>query len=290
MMRILLLGASGQVGQALITSKAADVQITAPDSREVDLRDGNSAQQAVLETRPHVVFNCSAFTRVDDAEGNFSGDAMALNATTPGLLATAARDVGARFIHLSTDYVFDGDGSAPYATDARVNPLNVYGKSKLLGETSVLQNNPDALVVRTAWVHSGSGVNFIATAVNLFLKGKVMHVVDDQVSTPTRALHLANALWLSLSRPDMKGLHHFTDAGVASWYDVAWCVLDTLQRDGMREPGTNVIPVPTSAFPRPAQRPRISLLDKHATWSALGMTPQHWRVGVAASTRELANA
>jgi dTDP-4-dehydrorhamnose reductase len=289
-MHILLLGASGQVGQALQKSAAADIQVSAPTSAHLDLRDGDAARQAVLDTRPDVILNCAAFTRVDDAESTGAGDVLALNATTPGILAQAALDIGARFVHLSTDYVFDGSGLPPYALDAAMHPLSVYGETKMRGEQLVLEHNPKSLIVRTAWVHSGGGVNFIATAVNLFLRGKVMHVVDDQVSTPTRALHLANALWLFLSRPDLSGVYHFTDAGAASWYDVAQCVLDTLQRDGLREPGTAVVPVATTAFPRPAKRPRVSLLDKHATWDALKLTPQHWRVGVAASTRELANA
>jgi len=289
-MRVLLLGGSGQVGQALVNSAAADVQISAPNSSQVDLRNAANLRQAVLDTRPDVVINCAAFTRVDDAETSGQRDALALNATAPEILALAAADVHARFVHLSTDYVFDGAGLPPYTSDATMNPLSVYGDTKMRGEQLVVANNPHALVVRTAWVHSGGGTNFIATAVNLFLRGKVMHVVDDQVSTPTRAVHLANALWLFLARPELKGVYHFTDAGVASWYDVAQCVLDTLQRDGLREPGTAVVPVSTTTFPRPARRPRVSLLDKHATWQALKLTPQHWRVGVAASTRELANA
>lgn len=290
MMHVLLLGSSGQVGRAILRSAAADIHLSAPNSSELDLRKGQETLQAVRDIKPDVIINCAAFTRVDDAENSGAVDAVALNSAAPGILAQAASEIGARFIHLSTDYVFDGAGLPPYATDAAVNPLSAYGESKLRGEQHVVEKNPDALIVRTAWVHSGEGVNFVATAVNLFLRGKVMHVVDDQVSTPTRALHLANALWLFLANPQLKGLHHFTDAGAASWYDVAQCVLETLQRDGMREPGTAIMPVPTTAVPRAAQRPRVSLLDKHATWEALKLTPQHWRIGVAASTRELANA
>ncbi|MBC8088131.1 MAG: dTDP-4-dehydrorhamnose reductase [Phycisphaerae bacterium] len=289
-MHILLLGASGQVGRAVLRSAGADVRFSVPTSAELDLRSAGAARQAVLDIKPDVVINCAAFTRVDDAEESGADDAVALNSVAPGILSGAALEIGARFIHLSTDYVFDGAGLPPYSTSAAVNPLSAYGETKLRGELHTLENNPEALVVRTAWVHSGEGVNFVATAVNLFLKGKVMHVVDDQVSTPTRALHLANALWLFLANPGLKGRYHFTDAGAASWYDVAQCVLETLQRDGIREPGTAVIPVPTTAFPRPARRPRVSLLDKHATWESLKLTPQHWRVGVAASARELANA
>lgn len=288
-MRVLLLGASGQVGRAVIQSATADAVIISPSSAQLNLRDSEALRAFVGDNRSDVIINCAAFTRVDDAEQDIES-ARAINAEAPATLAQAARDVNAHFVHLSTDYVFDGTGEPPYAPAAPVNPLSMYGSSKLDGERGVLAANPNAAVVRTAWVHSGGGTNFVATAVNLFLRGKVMHVVDDQISTPTRALHLATALWALVARPHLSGLHHFTDAGAASWYDVAHCVLDTLQRDGMREPGTAVIPVPTTAFPRPARRPRVSLLDKHESWEALQLTPQHWRVGVAASTRELANA
>ena len=288
-MHVLLLGGSGQVGLALQQSAAAGMVINAPASSALNLTDKSALRQLLHESKPDAVINCAAFTRVDDAEKEVDV-AHALNAVAPDLLARECATLGARFVHVSTDYVFNGNAGAPYGTDAAVQPLSVYGQSKLQGEQLVLSANPNATVVRTAWVHSGAGVNFVATAVGLFLRGKVMHVVDDQISTPTRALHLAQALWAVVARPEIRGLHHFTDAGVASWYDVAQCVLDTLQRDGMREPGTAVVPVPTTAFPRPARRPRVSVLDKHATWEALKITPQHWRVGVAASTRELANA
>lgn len=288
-MRVLLLGGSGQVGLALQQSVAAGVSISAPSSSALNLKDESALRSAVRDETPDVVINCAAFTRVDDAEKEVD-TATAFNAAAPEILAHECAQRGTRFVHVSTDYVFDGEAGAPYVAESDVRPLSVYGQSKLQGERLVLSANPNATVVRTAWVHSGGGVNFVATAVGLFLRGKVMHVVDDQISTPTRALHLAQALWAVVARPDVTGLHHFTDAGVASWYDVAQCVLDTLQRDGMREPGTAVVPVPTTAFPRPARRPRVSVLDKHATWEALKITPQHWRVGVAASTREIANA
>lgn len=288
-MRVLLLGGSGQVGLALQQSVAAGVSISAPSSSALNLKDESALRSAVRDETPDVVINCAAFTRVDDAEKEVD-TATAFNAAAPEILAHECAQRGTRFVHVSTDYVFDGEAGAPYVAESDVRPLSVYGQSKLQGERLVLSANPNATVVRTAWVHSGGGVNFVATAVGLFLRGKVMHVVDDQISTPTRALHLAQALWAVVARPDVTGLHQFTDAGVASWYDVAQCVLDTLQRDGMREPGTAVVPVPTTAFPRPARRPRVSVLDKHATWEALKITPQHWRVGVAASTREIANA
>ncbi|MEO7999260.1 MAG: dTDP-4-dehydrorhamnose reductase [Gemmatimonadaceae bacterium] len=289
MSRVLVLGASGQVGQAVLQSATTGTDFIAPTKAEVDLRNTNQLRAYVLDVKPDAVINCAAYTRVDDAERE-SDAAYLLNAEAAGIVAEATSLLDARFVHVSTDYVFDGNGLAPYSVDALVAPQSVYGASKLKGEQLVALANPAAAIVRTAWVHSGGDNNFVATAVRIFQQQKVMHVVDDQVSTPTRALHLASALWTFVARANLGGVFHFTDAGVASWYDVAQCVLDTMQRDGLREPKTAVVPVATVEFPRPAARPRVSLLDKHATWKALDIAPQHWRVGVAASTREMTHA
>ena len=289
MSRVLLLGASGQVGNAVLQSAIAGHEIITPTKQESDLRQLNTLRSFVLDAKPDAIINCAAFTRVDDAERD-SDAAHAINAEAPRVIAECAQELGARFVHVSTDYVFDGTGSPPYAPAAPVAPQSVYGASKLKGEQLVALANPGAAIVRTAWVHSGGNLNFVATAVRIFQQQKVMHVVDDQISTPTRALHLAGALWAFVARPQLGGLFHFTDAGVASWYDVAQCVLDTMQRDGLREPKADVAPVATADVPRPATRPRVSILDKHATWKALDIVPQHWRVGVAASTREMIHA
>lgn len=289
MSRILVLGASGQVGSALLQCANSSHEIMAPSKRDANFLQPASLRALVVESQPDAIINCAAYTRVDDAEREPDA-AFTVNAEAPRVLAECAQQLNARFVHISTDYVFDGNGLPPYAIDAPVAPQSVYGASKFKGEQEILRVNPAAAVVRTAWVHSGGAANFVATAVRIFQQQKVMHVVDDQVSTPTQALHLAQALWAFVARPQLHGLHHFTDAGVASWYDVAQCVLDTMQRDGLREPKAAVAPVPTSEFPRPATRPRVSILDKHTTWKALDIVPQHWRVGVAASTRELIHA
>ncbi|MEP6835180.1 MAG: dTDP-4-dehydrorhamnose reductase [Gemmatimonas sp.] len=288
-MRVLILGASGQVGKALQHSAPPNANIVAPSSHDANLRDLDGLAALVRNTAPDVVINCAAFTQVDAAETAVD-EAFLINATAPQQLAEAADKLNARFLHVSTDYVFNGAGNAPYHINDTVAPLNVYGKSKLAGERAVLDLRTNAAIVRTAWVHSGSGVNFIATAVRALTAHQIMRVVDDQVSTPTRAAHLAQALWTLAARPDVRGLLHFTDAGVASWYDVAQCVLETLTERNATPAGAVVEPVCTTAFPRPAARPAISLLDKHSSWAILGFTPPHWRVGVSESTRELLNA
>lgn len=289
MNRVLILGSNGQVGKALQATVPAGVELLLPTSSALDLRDADALRAYVGKAAADTIINCAAFTRVDDAEAE-RADANAINAVAPRILAEESARTGARLLHVSTDYVFDGTSGAPYAPEATTAPLNVYGSSKRDGETAVVAANPAAAVVRTAWVHSGGGVNFIATAVRVLRSGKSMRVVDDQVSTPTRAKHLAQYLWSLAPATDVAGILHFTDAGVASWYDVAHCVAETLRQADMLGEDVTVSPVDSSAFPRPAARPKLSLLDKHVSWDRVQYPPIHWRDGVIASTHELIHA
>jgi dTDP-4-dehydrorhamnose reductase len=285
----LILGASGQVGTALQHCVPGDVVVIAHDSPQTDIRDRDAVARTMADVHPGVVINCAAFTRVDDAETE-PDEALAANGIAPGVIAELSLAAGARFIHLSTDYVFDGRAPSPYPTDAQVAPINTYGATKLEGERRVLAANPAAVIVRTAWIHSGGGTNFVKTAVQLLAAGRPMRVVDDQVGTPTRAAHLAEALWRIAARPDVSGLLHFTDAGVASWFDVAIAVSDALRTAGHLGKGAGVTPARSDQFPRPARRPQFSVLDKHASWEVIGYVPPHWRQGVIASAMELLNA
>jgi dTDP-4-dehydrorhamnose reductase len=288
--RALVFGASGQVGNALLRTAPHGVVTVAHDSRSVDIRDRDAVVGAIEGARPDVVINCAAFTAVDDAETR-TDDAFAVNGVAPGMIAELSASVGARFIHLSTDYVFDGASHIPYALDAVTAPINAYGASKLEGEHRVLSAAASsAVIVRTAWVHSATGTNFIKTAVTRLRAGLSMRVVDDQIGTPTRAMHLAEALWHITERPTLHGLLHFTDAGVASWLDVAVAVHDTLRESKQLGEGACVLPASSDEFPRPARRPQFSVLDKHASWRSIDYVPVHWRTGVVASTMELLNA
>ena len=289
MSALLLFGGSGQLGTALLSLAGPRWTVHAPPSTAVDLRNASAVARAIDEARPQVVVNAAAYTRVDDAETDAT-TAYAINATAVAAMAQAAARVGARFVHVSTDYVFDGTGALPYLTTAPPHALNVYGASKLTGEGAVLASNKDAAIVRTSWVHSGGGVNFVATCIRLLGAGTSMRVVDDQVGAPTRAANLARAVLLLAERHDVSGLLHFTDSGVASWYDMACCVLDTMRAAGRVADTVTVTPVDSASFPRPAKRPHVAILDTHSTRAALGWTPPHWRDGVIASTRELLDA
>ena len=284
--RALVFGSLGQVGLALREIAPTSFDVVAHDLAETDIGDRAAVARALDEVRPEIILNCAAFTAVDDAEARPS-EAFSANAEAPGFIATEAARRGMRLVHISTDYVFNGRGHAPYATTDPVDPINVYGSTKLEGERRVLAANSQHVVVRTAWVHSGTGNNFVKTCVRVLAAGTVMRVVDDQVGTPTRALHLADAMWRIADRPEVSGLLHFTDAGVASWYDVAMAVLEAMRALGRAAEGAAVLPVGTEAFPRPAKRPQFSVLDKRASWSTIGYVPTHWRDGVFASTREI---
>jgi dTDP-4-dehydrorhamnose reductase len=287
--RALILGASGQLGTELQRTVPSGIAITALDVQDVDIRDRDAVTRSIATIRPDTVINCAAFTNVDGAE-SARDEAMATNAAAAGIIAEASAGCGARLLHVSTDYVFDGNAGSPYRPDSATAPLNVYGESKLEGERRVLANGKGAVVIRTAWLHSGVGSNFVRTAVRLLGAGSSMKVVDDQIGTPTRARNLAQALWSLRSRPDAAGTLHFTDAGVASWYDVAVAVMETIRAANRLPDGTAVEAIASSDRSWIARRPSYSVLDKHHSWRVIGFVPPHWREGVIASTHELLNA
>jgi dTDP-4-dehydrorhamnose reductase len=282
---VFILGCSGQVGSALHRAMRASTPVIAPSSTELSLVNLDALRDAILSARPSVIVNAAALTAVDLAEAE-PELARVVNGVAPGVLAAVSAEIGARFVHVSTDYVFDGTGSPPFGIEAPARALNVYGATKLEAERAIMRANPDAVVIRTSWVHSGMGTNFVGTAVRTLSRGQSMRVVDDQIGVPTRVDTLVEAVGRVLARPALIGVLHMTDAGVASWYDVACAVLETLQNESRLEPAVRVEPVNTDAFPRPAVRPRVSILDCHSTRRSLDFVPPHWRVGVATSTKE----
>jgi dTDP-4-dehydrorhamnose reductase len=287
--RLLVFGALGQVGRALQQTVPQGWSVVAHDLAETDIRREGDVAAAIDTARPDAIVNCAAFTNVDGAEAQ-PEEAHQLNAVAPGIIARLAAGAGLRFVHISTDYVFDGQACVPYEPSASTGPLGVYGRTKRDGEVLVREAAPSSAIVRTAWVHSGGGVNFVRTAVRHLSAGRSMRVVDDQIGTPTRAEHLAIALWRLAERPEVKGTLHFTDAGVASWFDVAMVVLETLRVAGRLPEGAGVSPIPTSEYPLPARRPAYSVLEKHESWRTMDYLPPHWRDGVIRSTSELLNA
>lgn len=288
-MRALILGGSGQVGRALRATAPRSAHVVAHDVHDTDICDRDAIDRTIEGTNPDVIINCAAFTNVDAAETQ-RDDAFRVNAVAPGLIAELAERGSIRLIHVSTDYVFDGASHLPYSPDAPTAPVNVYGATKLEGERRVMVASPRSVVVRTAWVHSGGGANFVRTATRVLASGQTMRVVDDQIGTPTRARHLAQALWRIAEQREGRRLLHFTDAGVASWFDVAVTVMETLRDVGRLPPAADVVPIASTDYPTAARRPAYSVLDKHESWRAIDFTPPHWRHGIIASTHELLNA
>lgn len=288
-MRVLLLGATGQLGGELQRAAPGGYELVVVPEAQLDLRDAGALQGLVQQLRPALVLNAAAYTDVDGAEGQ-PELAYAINATAVRVLASAVAAVGGRLLHVSTDYVFDGQRGSPYAPDAPTAPLNVYGASKRAGEEHALALLGErALIVRTAWLYARAGRNFVQTMLRLLRERPRVEVVDDQLGTPTWARTLAQALWQLAARPELHGVQHFTDAGTASWYDLAVAVREEGQALGLLAQPAPVLPIPSSAMPRPARRPACSVLDKHSTWSALGTVPLHWRDALRQMLREVSD-
>lgn len=275
-MKALITGAGGQLGQALQATAPQDAQCVALDRAGLDIADRAAVEAAVHAIAPDLIVNAAAYTAVDRAESEPEAAAR-INAEGPGHLAAAAAGRGARLIHVSTDFVFDGSSGAPYRPDHPTAPLSVYGVTKLAGEQAVQAACPDALIVRTAWVYGPAGHNFVRTMLRLMAERDEVRVVADQIGTPTYAPALARALW-ALDAARARGIHHWTDSGAASWYDFAVAIQEEALAIGLLARAVPVLPIATSDYPTPARRPSCSVLDKSATVALIGAPAPHWRV------------
>lgn len=281
--KVLLTGAGGQLGQELQRSVPDNVQLHAMDSRSLDVTDRSAVHSTIKQLTPDVVINAAAYTAVDKAEEE-KEKACAVNAEAPRYIAEACEGLSCRIIHISTDFVFDGSKSSPYLPDDPVNPLSVYGASKLQGE----QNLPsEALIIRTSWLYSALGNNFVKTMLRLMAEREQLGVIADQVGTPTHAKGLAEAIWAFTEKEEGEGIHHWSDAGVASWYDFAAAIMEEGLAAGLLQQAIAVRPIRTSDYPTPAVRPQYSVLDKTATWGLLGCEPVHWRVALRRMLKEI---
>ncbi|RLQ22134.1 dTDP-4-dehydrorhamnose reductase [Seongchinamella sediminis] len=284
--RVLITGAAGQLGRELQRTAPAGLEVMPVARDSLDISDAGQVRALFATTFPDLVINAAAYTAVDKAESE-PAQAMAVNGDAAANLAAACAERGARLVHVSTDFVFDGTASSPYPTDAATAPLGAYGRSKLAGEQAVIATLPAALVMRTAWVYSAFGGNFVKTMLRLMAERPELSVVADQVGTPTWAKGLASALWQAVEIPGLAGIHHWTDAGVCSWYDFAVAIAEESVELGLLEAMPVIHPIPGSAYPTPARRPAYSVLDKDSTWQALDTEGLHWRVQLRAMLQEL---
>jgi dTDP-4-dehydrorhamnose reductase len=271
-MRVLVAGSGGQLGRALAATAPAGVVLIAPPEAEFDIANPDVVAAVVADAKADLLVNAAAWTAVDKAEAEEDA-ALRINATAVAFLATEAARTGTRFVQISTDYVFDGCGHSPYAPDTVPAPASAYGRTKLAGEQAAQAHHPAALIIRTAWVYAAQGNNFVRTMLRLMAERDEVRVVADQIGTPTHAASLARAIW---ALDGHAGLFHWTDAGVASWYDFAVAIQEEALRLGLLTRQVPVLPIATSDYPTPAQRPAYSVLDKSSSTAITGPA-RHWR-------------
>lgn len=269
-MKILITGAKGQLGTEL--AECADRskhELILADMEEFDLTDKASIKSFLEKSRPEMIINCAAYTQVDAAEADEEA-ARKVNADAPEIMARWSAENGAKMIHISTDYVFSGEASRPYGEDAETGPQSAYGRTKLEGERKVLDANPGAIVVRTAWLYSPHGKNFVKTMLKLMAEKEEIKVVGDQIGSPTSAADLARATLKIAEMENVRGIFHFTNQGVASWYDFAHAIAE---HSGSK---CRVLPIKTEEYPTPAKRPAYSVMDKRKIENLIGPI-RHWR-------------
>ena len=274
-MRVLVLGGGGQVARAVLAAAPDPAQVVAKSRAELDIADERAVARALADSRADWVVNGAAYTAVDLAEDH-AAQAFAVNDAAAGVLAAASSAAGCRLLHLSTDFVFDGRSNRAYAPADEASPLSVYGASKLGGERRVL-NGGEGIVLRTAWVYAAEGRNFVLTMLRLMREKEQVSVVCDQIGTPTWAGGIAAAIWGFIDADAPGGVYHWTDLGVASWYDFAVAIQEEALARGLLSRAVPVRPIPSSAYPTRARRPAFSVLDSGSTRTLIGVPGQHWR-------------
>jgi dTDP-4-dehydrorhamnose reductase len=287
---ILLIGCTGQLGQELQQTLAPDEDIIAVGRPTIDLAQPNTLLQLIGELQPQIIINAAAYTAVDKAETE-PELAKAINATAPSILAQEAQKLQAFLIHISTDYVFDGRQSYPYQEIDPTNPLNVYGQSKLAGEEAIRENCDRHLILRTSWVYGIHGKsNFVKTMLRLGAEREEICVVADQIGSPTWTGDIASTiaeLIPQLKSPDKSGTYHYTNSGVASWYDFAVAIFEEARHLGFPLTVQRVIPITTADYPTPAQRPTYSVLSCAKISAILENPLPHWRQALRQMLAEL---
>lgn len=292
-MKILLLGKNGQLGWELQRALSPLGELIALDRHNGgDLTDSELLLTAVRAHAPRVIVNAAAYTAVDKAESE-QDLALQVNATAPGLLAQEARRLGALLIHYSSDYVFDGSGDTPRAEDAPTGPLSVYGASKLAGEQAIAASGCAHLILRTSWVYAARGGNFAKTMLRLASEREQLKVIADQIGAPTGADLLADLsahlLRATLARPELSGTYHAVAGGETSWHAYARHVIEFARARGtpIKVAPEQILAIPTSDYPTPAQRPLNSRLSTAKLQEAFDLTLPHWQQGVERMLTEI---
>lgn len=289
--KIAITGANGQLGMELRALSAGypGFEYIFLGKEELPIDNDQAIQAFFKKHQPHYLINAAAYTAVDKAETE-KDLAYQVNANAPGLLAAVCKEYGCTFIHISTDYVFDGTSTIPYKETAPVNPVSVYGASKLEGEKQVQEFNDQSIIIRTAWVYSSYGKNFVNTILRLLKEKESISVVNDQVGSPTYAADLADAIFTiikklqqgEVSLADHAGIYHYTNTGIISWYEFAVAIKE------LSGSSCQVNPIPTSGYPTPAKRPAYSVLSTEKIQKVFGVAPPAWKESLRACLEKMA--
>jgi dTDP-4-dehydrorhamnose reductase len=286
-MRILLTGAEGQLGSTLQEPAPAGTELLATDVHNLDLCDPQAVAAGLQKMRPELIINAAAYTAVDQAESE-ARLAQRINEDAVKLLSDWCSANGSRLLHLSTDFVFGGQQNAPCRPDESPMPQSVYGKTKLAGEQALLGSNCDGRILRTSWLYSQHGNNFVKTMLRLGADREQLSIVSDQTGSPTYARNLANAIWQLVHLWPASPILHYADSGETSWYGFAQAIFDEAAAAGLLQRSPQLIPVSSSDYGAPAPRPAYSVLDTSLTQTELGIAPPQWRSALREMLRKLA--
>ena len=278
MTKILVTGSNGQLGSEInkISGLFSGMEFMFTDVAELDITNPEKVAECLAGFMPGYLINCAAYTAVDKAETDLEF-ATLLNATAVGILAGQSAKIGCKMIHISTDYVFDGNGPRPYTEDHMVNPQSAYGKTKLEGEQLCQKFNLESLIIRTSWLYSAFGNNFVKTMVRLGNERPDLGIISDQIGTPTNAADLAQAILTIISSVEksdksfVSGIYHYSNEGVASWYDFTKAIFD------INKISCLVKPIATEDYPSPVQRPAYSVMNKSKIKLNFGLQIPYWR-------------